>query len=335
MHETDIVIVGAGPVGLFAVFQCGMAGLKCHVVEALSHIGGQCSALYPEKPIYDIPGYSKIESQELIDQLQKQGAPFKPVYHLGHQVLSCEKTSEGFLLQTDRGLMIQARGVIVAAGVGAFGPNRPPLEGLEAYENKSIFYSVIRKENFRDKRILIAGGGDSAVDWALALAPLASYVGVVHRRQKFRAAAESVHRLDRLVEEGQVEMHIPYQLQGLEGEDGQLQAVELVDLEGGKKRLEVDVLLPFYGLSMNLGPLLEWGLAMDHHTIQVNPATAQTSQEGIYAIGDISTYPGKLKLILTGFAEAAVAAHSLRAFLYPDEVRHFAHSTTLGIPGGG
>jgi thioredoxin reductase (NADPH) len=334
MNTTDIVIIGAGPVGLFAIFECGMLGLKCHVVDALPHTGGQCSALYPEKPIYDIPAFPMIEAQQLIENLEKQAESFSPTYHLGEQILSYHWSDGHFILETDKGTRIQARGIILAAGVGAFGPNRPPLEGIEGYEGKSVFYSVTNKERFRGKRVLIAGGGDSAVDWALALADIASYVGVVHRRPKFRAAPESLAQLDKLVSAGQVEMLVPYQLAGLQGDGaGTLSAVELQDLDGHARTIAADILLPFYGLSMNLGPLLSWNLAMDHHTIAVDPATAQTSQSGIYAIGDIATYPGKLKLILTGFAEAARAAHSLRTWLYPDEVRHFEYSTTQGVPG--
>ena len=333
MNTTDIVIVGAGPVGLFAVFECGMLGLKCHVIDALPHIGGQCSALYPEKPIYDIPAFPRIEGQHLIDNLEEQAASFSPTYHLGEQILSYHWTGDHFILETDKGTSIQARGIILAAGVGAFGPNRPPLPGIEQYEGTSVFYSVTNKERFRGKRVLIAGGGDSAVDWALSLSSIASYVGLVHRRPKFRAAPESLSQLDKLVSAGKVERLIPFQLASLQGNDaGHLFAVELHDLEGHSRTIAADILLPFYGLSMNLGPLLTWNLAMDHHTIAVDPATAQTSQSGIYAVGDIATYPGKLKLILTGFAEAARAAHSLRSWLYPEEVRHFEYSTTQGIP---
>ncbi len=334
MNTTDVVIVGAGPVGLFAVFQCGMLGLKCHVVDALPHLGGQCSALYPEKPIYDIPAYPCIEAMGLVNSLEKQAEPFQPIYHLGQQALSYHWDGDHFILETDKGLQIHARGIILAAGVGAFGPNRPPLEGIERYEEASVFYSVTQKERFRDKKVLIAGGGDSAVDWALALSDIASYVGVVHRRAKFRAAPDSVAQLEKLFNQGRIESVIPYQLSKLHGhDDGRLSKVEVQGLDGAVRLIDADFLLPFYGLSMNLGPLLSWGLAMDHHTIAVDPATAQTSQSGIYAIGDISAYPGKLKLILTGFAEAARAAHSLRAWLYPDEVRHFEYSTTQGVPG--
>jgi thioredoxin reductase (NADPH) len=334
VQQTDVVIIGAGPVGLFAAFECGMLGLKCHVIDALAEPGGQCSALYPEKPIYDIPGYPTIDAAELIRKLEQQAAPFNPYYHLDQQVESLEKRADGrFEIGTSRGTKIEARAVIIAAGVGAFGPNRPPLEGIEAYEGKSIFYLVTRREAFRDQRIVIAGGGDSAVDWAISLAEVAAKVMVVHRRPKFRAAPESAARLDALAQSGRVELVIPYQLQALDGADGRLAAVIVADLKGETKRLEADALLPFYGLSMNLGPIAQWGLALDHHHIVVAPATCMSSVEGIFAIGDIARYPGKLKLILSGFAEAALAAHVIHPLLHPGEALHFEYSTTKGVPG--
>ena len=333
-QQTDVAIIGAGPVGLFAVFECGMLGLKCHVIDALGAPGGQCSALYPEKPIYDIPGHPAIDAAALIAKLEEQAAPFAPVYHLDQQVEGLERQADGgFRLTTARGATIEAKAVIVAAGVGAFGPNRPPLDGLEHYEGKSVFYLVTRREAFRDQRIVIAGGGDSAVDWAISLAEVAAQVMVVHRRAKFRAAPESAARLDALAKAGRIELVIPYQLSGLEGSNGQISAVMVADLDGNERRLEADVLLPFFGLSQNLGPIAQWGLALDHHHITVSPATCMSSVEGIFAIGDIANYPAKLKLILSGFAEAAQAAHAIRALLHPGEVLHFEYSTTKGVPG--
>lgn len=334
VQQTDVVIVGAGPVGLFAVFECGMLGLKCHVIDALAAPGGQCSALYPEKPIYDIPGYPTIEASELVRKLEEQAAPFGPHYHLDQQVETLQKRADGrFRVETSRGAAIEAKAVIIAAGVGAFGPNRPPLAGIEAYEGKSIFYLVTRREAFRDQRIVIAGGGDSAVDWAISLADIAAKVMVVHRRPKFRAAPESAARLDALAQSGRVELVIPYQLHALEGADGKLAAVTVADLKGETKRLPADILLPFFGLSMNLGPITQWGLALDHHHIVVAPPTCMTSIEGIFAIGDIARYPGKLKLILSGFAEAALAAHAIHPLVHPGEALHFEYSTTKGVPG--
>jgi thioredoxin reductase (NADPH) len=333
-ERTDVAIIGAGPVGLFAVFECGMLGLKCHVIDTLGTPGGQCSALYPEKPIYDIPGYPAIDAAELVRKLEEQAAPFTPRYHFDQQVESLTPLpGGGFRIDTSRGLTLESRAVIIAAGVGAFGPNRPPLEGLEVYEGKSVFYLVSRREAFRGQRIVIAGGGDSAVDWAISLADIAAQVMVVHRRAKFRAAPESAARLDALAKAGRIELVIPYQLHGLDGRDGALEAVVVADLEGKTRRLAADVLLPFFGLSMNLGPIAQWGLALEHHHIGVAPATCMTSIPGIFAIGDIATYPGKLKLILSGFAEAALAAHAIHPLLHPGEALHFEYSTTKGVPG--
>ena len=333
-QQTDVAIIGAGPVGLFAVFECGMLGLKAHVIDALAVPGGQCSALYPEKPIYDIPGYPTIEAAALIRKLEEQAAPFSPHFHLDQQVEKLQKLDGGgFRIETSRAATLEARAVVVAAGVGAFGPNRPPLDGIEAYEGKGIFYFVARREAFRGQRIVIAGGGDSAVDWAISLAEVAARVMVVHRRAKFRAAPESTARLEALAAAGRIELVIPYQLHGLEGADGKLSAVIVANLQGETKRLAADVLLPFFGLSMNLGPIAQWGLALDHHHIAVAPATCMSSVPGIFAIGDIAAYPGKLKLILSGFAEAALAAHAIYPLVHPGEALHFEYSTMKGVPG--
>ncbi len=332
-HETDVVIVGAGPVGLFAIFECGMLRMRCHVVDALDMAGGQCAALYPEKPIYDIPGHPKIDAADLVDRLVEQAAPFHPTWHFGQQVTALVPDGDRFRVETSAGTRILARAVIVAAGVGAFGPNRPPLDGIEAYEGRGVFYMVKRREDLRGKRVVIAGGGDSAVDWALALAGIADRIMVVHRRPKFRAAPESAVRLDALAREGAIELVVPYQLAGLAGRDGQLTGVDVATLDGKVRRLEADVLLPFFGLAMNLGPIADWGLDLEHSHIAVAPATCASSIPGIHAIGDIATYPGKLKLILSGFAEAAAAAHAIRERVFPGEVHHFEYSTTQGVPG--
>lgn len=365
-EQTDITIIGAGPVGLFAVFQAGMLGMRCHVVDTLEMIGGQCSALYPEKPIYDIPGHPSIDAQGLIDKLEAQAAPFGPVYHLGQQVMHLqpevvqgttetaaesssfaprsERDAEGeqgeadarkipgWRVTTSKGTVIDSKVVVIAAGCGAFGPNRPPLSGIEAFEGTSVHYLVQKREQYRGKRIVIAGGGDSAVDWAISLSELAASVAVVHRRPKFRAAPESVRQLDALAASGKVEMVVPYQLHALEGEDGRLSAVIAATLDGQEKRLEADVLLPFFGLSMELGPIAEWGLGLHKNHIAVDASTLETSAAGIYAIGDIATYKNKLKLILCGFSEAAMAVHAARARVFPDQEFHFEYSTTSGVP---
>jgi thioredoxin reductase (NADPH) len=331
-HQTDIAIIGAGPVGLFAVFECGMLKMRTAVIDALDMAGGQCAALYPEKPIYDIPGYPRIEAMALIDKLMEQAAPFHPAFHLGQQVEAVEPIGEGWRLTTSAGTRIEARCIFIAAGVGAFGPNRPPLAGIEAYEGKSVFYLVKRRDDFRNKRVVIAGGGDSAVDWANSLAELAAKIYVVHRRPKFRAAPESVAMMERLVGAGRIELVVPYQLHGLEGSHGKLTAVTVQTLEGQARRLEADALLPFFGLAMNLGPIARWGLALERNHIKVDTEKFETSAKGIHAIGDIASYPGKLKLILTGFAEAAAAAHAAYARVHPGEALHFEYSTTKGIP---
>jgi thioredoxin reductase (NADPH) len=333
MSETDVAIVGAGPVGLFAVFECGMLKMRTHVFDALDLPGGQCTALYPEKPIYDVPGYPKIEALALVEKLTEQAAPFEPVYHLGSPVTGLSGIDGRFQLSTAAGVSVAAKAVIVAAGVGAFGPNRPPLAGIDAYEGKSVFYLVKRREDFRGKRVVIAGGGDSAVDWAISLADVAERVMVVHRRAKFRAAPESAARLEALAQSRQIELVIPYQLAALEGEEGTLSRVVVADLDGKCRALEADCLLPFFGLSMNLGVIAEWGLNLDRNHITVAPATCATSVPGIFAIGDIATYSGKLKLILSGFAEAAQAAHAIHPLVHPGEALHFEYSTMKGVPG--
>jgi len=330
-HHTDVCIIGAGPVGLFAVFECGMLKMRCHVVDALDMTGGQCAALYPEKPIYDIPGYPAIDAVELISKLEHQVAPFHPVFHLGRRVEQLLPNGGGWRLALDDGSGVFARAVIIAAGVGAFGPNKPPLKGIERFEGKGVFYLVKRREDFRGKRVVIAGGGDSAVDWALSLAEVAAAVYMIHRRNKFRAAPESVARMEALDKQGKVELVVPYQLTGVEGSEDGLAAVSVATLEGETRRIEADALLPFFGLAMNLGPIAEWGIALDHSHIKVAPATCATNQPGVFAIGDIASYPGKLKLILCGFSEAAMAAHAIHPLVHPGEALHFEYSTTKGV----
>lgn len=330
-HTTDVLIVGSGPVGLFAIFECGMLKLQCHVVDTLDVIGGQCRTLYPEKPIYDIPAHPVILAQDLITNLEQQAAPFKPMFHLSQQVVSIERTAEQkFLITTSKDVTIEASAIIIAAGVGAFGPHKPPLENITQYEGKSVFYYVAKKEDFRDKKIIIAGGGDSAIDWAVALSEI-SHVTLVHRRSKFRAAPEMVAKMHALEEQGKLSLLTPYQLHGLNGENDSLTSVTIADMDGHVQTIAADILLPFYGLSMQLGPIVNWGLNMDHKHITTHPTTATTNVPGIFAIGDVATYEGKLKLILTGFSEAANAAHSARAYLRPNEVFHFEYSTTQGV----
>lgn len=334
-YETDVVIIGAGPVGLFSIFECGMHRLKCHVFDALDRVGGQCAALYPEKPIYDIPAFPSVLGEDLIQNLKIQAEPFAPTYHLGAPVTAIESLDmEGkkWRVRSAGGTEVICQSIIIAAGVGAFGPNRPPLEHIEDFEVSSVHYCVNQKNTYAGKRLVIAGGGDSAVDWAINLVDIAQKIYVVHRRAKFRCAPDSEEKLNALARQGRIELVIPFQLHAIGGQNGHMEYVDVSTLDGATRRLEADILLPFFGLSMNLGPILEWNLSLEKNHIAIDPMLASTSRLGIYAIGDIATYTHKQKLILTGFAEAAQAAHAIRRFLRPDEVVHFEYSTTQGVP---
>ena len=333
IYETDIVIIGAGPVGLFSIFECGMMNMKCHVIDTLDFVGGQCNALYPEKPIYDIAGFPSISAKGLIQNLEKQAEPYKPVYHLGQQVVAITKENDNvWIAETTKGNKIKCKAIIIAAGCGAFGPNKPPIDGIEQYEKSgSINYLVNKKDDFKGKNVVIAGGGDSAVDWAIILSDIAEKLYVVHRRAKFRCAPENSDKLHDLAEQNKIELVIPYQLDNIKGTNGKLEYVSVKNFDGEVKDLEADYLLPFYGLSMELGPIANWGLGIENKNISVNPSNMKTSEEGIYAVGDINTYPGKLKLIVCGFSEAAMAAHDAYNRVYPDKAYHFEYSTTKGV----
>jgi thioredoxin reductase (NADPH) len=334
--ETDVAIIGAGPVGLFAVFQCGMLKMRSVLVDALDAIGGQCTALYPEKPIYDIPAWPTIDAGELVSQLDRQIAPFRAPRLLGRRVTRLAGGPGAFTVGTGAGDVVRAKAVIIAAGSGAFGPNRPPLEGIGAFEaTGAVRYFVQRREELRGKRVVIAGGGDSAVDWALLLRGLAGSIAVVHRRAKFRAAPAAVAELEAAAAAGAIELVVPFQLAALHGTAGRLEAVEVASLEGEARRLPADMLLPFFGLATDLGPLAGWGLALERGHVRIDPETCTSSVPGIFAIGDVATYPGKLKLILQGFSEAAMAAHAIRPIVYPGEALHFEYSTTSGVPALG
>jgi thioredoxin reductase (NADPH) len=331
-HNTDIAIIGAGPVGLFAIFECGMLKMNCHVIDALEEVGGQCTALYPEKPIYDIAGFPEIPAAELIERLHKQAEPFKPTYHMGQQVIALKKSPEGWELTTNKGTVISAKVVIIAAGCGAFGPNRPPISGIEEYEDTgAVAYMVQRREVYRGKTLVIAGGGDSAVDWAVSLSDIAKHIHVVHRRDKFRAAPEMVEKMMSLAKAGKITFEIPYQPHSINGAGGKISEVVLKDLEGKDKAIKANHLLAFFGLAMELGPIAQWGLGLEQARIRVNPATCATNLPGIFAIGDINTYEGKLKLIICGFSEAAMAAHASYAIVNPNKALHFEYSTSKGV----
>ncbi len=331
MHDTDIIIIGAGPVGLFAIFQAGMLGMKAHVIDAQEIVGGQCTTLYPDKPIYDIPAYPKIMADDLIKQLELQARPFSPTYHLNQQAVKLEIEGNLYKITTSKNKQITAKAIIIAAGCGAFGPNRPPLQNIEEFEGKSVFYFVKNRSSFANKEIVIAGGGDSAVDWAISLSEIAKTIFLVHRRDKFKAAPESLRQLDELASSGKVQLVINYQLDKLIGKNGVLEAVEVKDFEGNIRSLPADTLLPFFGLSQDLGPIKDWGLNIKNHHITVDNSYFQTNIPNIYAIGDIAAYPGKLKLILTGFAEAASSLHHAYDKVFEGKALHFEYSTTKGV----
>jgi len=333
--ESDLLIVGAGPVGLFTAFQAGMLKIDTIIVDSLGTIGGQCAMLYPEKPIYDIPAYPIITGEELVDKLQEQIKPFHQKIILDQKVLQVERIDNESLLIKTQNSQFKVKSVIFATGGGNFTPNRPPLHDIESFENKSIFYSITNMETFRDKSVIIAGGGDSAVDWAINLAPITRMLYIVHRRNKFRAMKSSLDRLDELVSLGKVELVIPYQLGSISGIDGMLSTVTVHSLDNDIRILKCDYLLPFFGIAMNNHEMLSWGLHLtdDKRYIRVDHSSMETNLPQVFAVGDISDYPGKLKFILTGFAEGALAVHSAFSRINPDLALHFEHSTSKGIPG--
>jgi thioredoxin reductase (NADPH) len=326
--KTDVLIIGAGPVGLFAVFELGLLDIKAHLVDILDKVGGQCAELYPEKPIYDIPAIPKISAQGLVDQLMEQIKPFHPTFHLGEMVESIERTGEpGFRVKTDGGKLFECKIVVIAAGGGSFQPKRPPMPGIEAYEGTSVHYAVRKMDAFRGKKILIVGGGDSALDWTLNLAPLASHLTLLHRRAEFRAAPDSVNKMTALASEGKIDFVLG-QVTGLEGAGGQLAAVNVKRNDGSTFHIACDAMLPFFGLTMKLGPVANWGLKLHEDLIPVDTATFETSEPGIFAIGDINTYPGKLKLILSGFHEVALMSQKAHRYIYPDKRLVFQYTTS-------
>ncbi len=330
--QTDIAIIGAGPIGLSAIFACGHLGMRCHVIEALSDVGGQCTALYPEKPIYDIPGFPAIAAGELIARLVAQAKPFAPQFHLSQQAVKLTRTGDFLSVETSHGSKITARAVIIAAGGGAFGPNRPPLAGIEAVEGTSVHYWVKDAAAFAGKRIVIAGGGDSAVDWAIALSEHAQSVTLIHRREKFRCAPASLQKLHELSRSGRVTLKVPYQLAALESAAGKLKAIGIFHCDGQQEQLEAEHLLAFFGLSSNLGPLHDFGVSLAGEQILVDPLSMETSERSVFAVGDVALYPSKQKLIVTGFADAFAAARAAYERVFPERSFHFQHSTDRGVP---
>lgn len=325
---TDVIIIGAGPVGLFAVFELGLVDLKCHVIDILDRPGGQCAELYPEKPIYDIPGFPEISGQGLTDNLMKQIAPFGAEFHYSQMVTNVERLDDGsFRVTTDAEETFVAKVIVVAAGGGSFQPKRPPVPGIEAFEGKSVFYAVRKMDDFRDHDIVIVGGGDSALDWTLSLQPLARSLTLVHRRDEFRGHADSVNKMRALVADGKINF-ITGQLARLEGEYGQLSEVFL-KTAGGEIGVPATRLLPFFGLTMKLGPVADWGLDLhDSSLVKVDTEKFETSEPGVFAIGDINWYPGKLKLILSGFHESALMAQAAKRIVHPNEKVVFQYTTS-------
>ncbi len=325
--KTDAVIIGAGPVGLFSVFELGLNDIKCHLIDILDRPGGQCAELYPEKPIYDIPAVPVCTGTELTERLLEQIQPFKPMFHFGQMAEKLEKLGDKhWRLTTDTGTVIEAKIVVIAAGGGSFMPKRPPIKGIEDYENKSVFYAVRKMEQFRDKKLVIAGGGDSALDWAINLQPVAKHVTLIHRRDEFRAAPDSVLKMRSLVAEGVMDLKIA-NLSSLEGQGGHLTGVVLQE-EGKAHTLPCDHLLAFYGLTMKLGPVATFGIHLHENHIPVNTADFETNVPTIFAIGDINSYPGKMKLILSGFHEAALMAKKAFAYVHPDRRYRFQYTTS-------
>jgi thioredoxin reductase (NADPH) len=327
--KTDVLIVGAGPCGLFAVFQLGLLDMKAHLVDILDKIGGQCAELYPEKPIYDIPGVPYVTAQGHVDALMAQIKPFNPTFHLQEMVEKVEKIGDPlFRVTTDRGNVFEVKVLVIAAGGGSFQPKRPPIPGIEAYEGNSVYYAVRQMEQFRGKRLLVVGGGDSALDWTLNLAPLASHLTLLHRRSDFRAAPDSVNKMMALVGEGKIDFVLG-QVSSLEGEGGRIAKAIVKRNDGSNFEIACDAILPFFGLTMKLGPVANWGIEMkDGELIPVDTAAFETSVPGIFAIGDINWYPGKLKLILSGFHEAALMAQKAHRYVYPDKRLVFQYTTS-------
>ena len=326
--ETDAVIIGAGPVGIFQVFELGLLEIKAHVIDSLPEVGGQCIELYPDKPIYDIPAIPVCTGRELVGNLLDQIKPFAPQFHLNQEVSTLEQQADGrFLISTSLEQQFLSKTVFIAAGVGAFQPRTLNLEGIEAFVNQQVFYRVKDPEQFAGKRIVICGGGDSALDWALHFVGVAASVTLIHRRDEFKAAPQSVAKMRALCAAGELQLMIG-QITGLESANGRLTQIAVTNIEGEVQQIALDSLLLFYGLSPKLGPIADWGLDIDRKQIAVDTACFQTSTPGIFAVGDINVYPGKKKLILSGFHEAALAAFAAAAYLAPEKQIQLQYTTT-------
>lgn len=333
MIETDIIIVGAGPCGLFTVFEAGLLKLKCHLVDSLPQPGGQLTEIYPKKPIYDIPGFPDILAGDLVDNLLKQIEPFKPGFTLGERAETIDKLEDGsFILTTSKGTKIKAPVIAIAGGLGCFEPRKPPISNITDFEDKGVEYIIKEPEIYRDKKIVIAGGGDSALDWTIFLAEVAAEVTMVHRRKGFRGALDSVEKVEALAEAGKINLLTESQVIGLNG-NGKLNEVTIKHKTNGESTQQADHFIPLFGLSPKLGPIADWGLNISRSAIEVNTFDYSTNIPGIYAIGDINTYPGKLKLILCGFHEGTLMVQSAFKHIYPDKKVQFKYTTVNGVNG--
>ncbi len=329
--HTDIAIIGAGPVGLFAVFEAGLLKLHCHVMDYLPVPGGQCAEIYPKKPIYDIPGHPSVLAGELIDNLMEQIKPFNPTFTLGERVETIEKCENGsFTVITNQHTKVNAPIICIAGGLGCFEPRKPDIENLSNFEYKGIDYIIKEPENFRGKKVAIAGGGDSALDWTVVLADIADQLTLVHRRKEFRGAPDSVEKVHHLVEIGKVQLITDAQITALHG-NGKLDGLTVTVDNEGERRIVVDHFIPLFGLSPKLGPIGEWGLNIEKNAVQVDPITLETNTPGIYAIGDVCAYEGKLKLILCGFHEGAMMAQAAYKRIYPEKRIVLKYTTVTGI----
>ncbi len=333
MIKTDILIIGAGPCGLFTVFEAGLLKLKCHLVDSLPQPGGQCSEIYPKKPIYDIPGYPSILAGDLIDNLMEQIKPFKPGFTLGERAETIERLEDNtFKLTTNKGTVINAPVITIAGGLGCFEPRKPPIDNLARFEDKGVEYIIKDPEFYRNKKVVLAGGGDSALDWTIYLADVADEVMLIHRRNSFRGALDSVEKVMDLAQSGRINLVTDAQAVGLQG-NGKLTDVVIKHKEKGQFVQPTDHFIPLFGLSPKLGPIADWGLTVTKNAIEVNTADYSTNVPGIYAIGDINTYPGKLKLILCGFHEGTLAVQSAFKYIYPDKKLSFKYTTVNGVEG--
>jgi thioredoxin reductase (NADPH) len=332
MIKTDIIIIGAGPTGLFTVFEAGLLGLKCHIIDSLVKPGGQCSEIYPNKPIYDIPAYPEIMAGDLIHKLLDQIKPFDPGYTLGESAVELKKSDGEFIITTDKNTKIKGKVVAIAGGLGNFEPRKPNLENIDKYEENGLQYKIINKDDFKDKNVIISGGGDSALDWTLELSKIAKKVTLIHRRNEFRGAVESVKQIQKLKDKNIVDVITPAQLVAISGRD----KVESIDLKVNEEivTIETDFIIPLYGLIPKMNIFKNWGLNIKKNAISVdNALDYSTNIKGIYAIGDINHYPGKLKLILSGFHEAAVMCHSAYNYINPDKKNILKYTTVSGIKG--